>query len=284
MLMEVSTHLLRLSSSATANFATDIHLRNVLLKLPSTFDHLSVEEFYEEHGEPQSIPVTEQNGKPLPLNVPANVVIPIFLGKPAEKLKLSDAQILLSDFGEAFAPDLQTRLGKDSHIAHPLRPPEARFEPEKPLSYSADVWSLALAIWEILGMKAIFSMEFVTPDEAISQQIEVLGPMPKERFERWEERAKFFDDEGRPTPGRELWPPIDRGFEEGIQKYRRKRKMGEFGPEETIAIVDLIRRMLAFRPEERPSAEAILQSEWMVKWVMPDYHRSRQMERRDKSC
>ncbi|KAL2842615.1 kinase domain protein [Aspergillus pseudodeflectus] len=174
----------------------DIHLRNVLLKLPSTFDHLSVEEFYEEYGEPQSIPVTEQDGKPLAPNVPANAVIPIRLG-------------------EAFAPDLQTRLGKDSHIAHPLRPPEARFEPEKPL------------------------MEFVTPDEAISQRLEVLGPMPKEWFERWENRARFFDDEGRPTP--------------------------EFGPEETMAIVDLMRRMLAFRPEERPSVEEILQSEWMVK-------------------
>jgi len=29
-----------------------------------------------------------------------------------------------------------------------------------------------------------------------------------------------------------------------------------------------------FRPEERISAEEVLKSEWIVKWVMPDLQRS----------
>ncbi|KAJ0422996.1 kinase-like domain-containing protein [Aspergillus carlsbadensis] len=257
----------------------DIHLRNILLKLPSSFDHLSVEEFYEEYGEPETVEITEHDGKPLPSNIPTRAVVPIFLGKYAGDLELSDAQILLGDFGEAFAPGLRTRLGKDSHTPPAMRPPEARFEPEKPLSYSADVWSLAVAIWEILGMKAIFSMEYVPEDETISQQIEVLGPMPKEWFERWEKRAEWFDDEGRPTRRRWVWPPIEQAFEDGIQEARRELDMGEFSGEETRAILDLMRRMLTFRPEERPTVEEVLQSEWMVKWVMPDYHRSRQTKK-----
>ena len=72
-----------------------------------------------------------------------------------------------------------------------------------------------------------------------------------------------------------MWPPIDEAFEEGVQKYRRKRdRVGEFNREETAAILDLMRRMLAFRPEERPTAEEVLKSEWMVKWVLPDFDRS----------
>ena len=46
--------------------------------------------------------------------------------------------------------------------------------------------------------------------------------------------------------------------------------------EEATAIIDLMRRMLVFRPEERPTVEDILQSEWMVKWALPELKRSSQ--------
>lgn len=85
-------------------------------------------------------------------------------------------RVILSDFGEAFSPE-ECRLGKDSHTPLAMRPLGARFEPQVALSYSADIWSLAVAIWEILGMKAIFSSEFTTPDEVVSIHIDVLGPI-----------------------------------------------------------------------------------------------------------
>ncbi|CAJ2506664.1 Uu.00g078500.m01.CDS01 [Anthostomella pinea] len=54
------------------------------------------------------------------------------------------------------------------------RAPEALFEPNAPLSYPSDVWSLGTAFWEILGMKFIFS-EDETTDQLVAQQIDVLG-------------------------------------------------------------------------------------------------------------
>ncbi|CAG8909925.1 unnamed protein product [Penicillium egyptiacum] len=36
----------------------DIHLRNILVKIPSSFNHLSVKQFYEEYGEPETVPIT----------------------------------------------------------------------------------------------------------------------------------------------------------------------------------------------------------------------------------
>lgn len=203
-------------------------------------------------------------------------VVPLCMGEGAEKLSLSDAQVLLSDFGEAFAPALEVRRGESCRTPIAMRPPEARFEPGAPLSYSADIWSLAVAIWEILGMKAIFNGEFATIDDVTSQQIDVLGPMPLKWWERWGERAQYFDDNGHPKKGRYMWPPINDAFEEGVQKYRRKRGVGEFGREEAEAILYLMRRMLAFRPEERPSADDVLKSEWMVRWAFPDFERSSQ--------
>lgn len=156
-----------------------------------------------------------------------------------------------------------------------MQPPEARFEPEGPLSYSADIWSLAIAIWEILGMQPIFSNAFVTADEIISQQIDVLGPLPSHWWTRWPERSQFFDSNGNPKEGRYVWPKIEMAFEESVQKYRRKRGC-EFDREEATAIIDLMRRMLVFRPEERPTIKEVLQSEWMVKWTLPQLKRDSQ--------
>ncbi|EGE77728.2 CMGC/SRPK protein kinase [Blastomyces dermatitidis ATCC 18188] len=255
----------------------DIHLRNILVKLPSSFDQLSIEQLYEEYGKPETVPIMKRNGKSLPPSVPAKAVIPLRLGKNAEEFSLSDARVLLSDFGEAFAPALEVRRGEDCHTPLAMQAPEARFEPHAPLSFSADIWSLAITIWEILGMKAIFSSEFATVDDIISQQIDVLGPIPSKWWERWDERSQFFNQDGCPKERRDVWPPIDEAFEEGVQKYRRKRRVGEFGREETVALLELMRQMLAFQPEERPTAEEVLKSEWMVKWVLPDFKRSLQI-------
>ncbi|KFY62784.1 hypothetical protein V496_04373 [Pseudogymnoascus sp. VKM F-4515 (FW-2607)] len=215
----------------------DVHLRNVLVKLPLSFDRLSIEQLYEEYGEPETVNITERNGKPLPRNIAPKAVLPLYLGKDAENFSLSDVRVILSDFGEAFALN-EGRPGKDCCTPLPMRPPEARFEPQVALSYSADIWSLAVAIWEILGMKAIFSSEFTTADEMVSNHIDVLGPMPLSWWNAWEERSQFFDDDGHPKEGRHVWLPINEAFEHGAQKYRRKSsRVDEFSREETVVIL-----------------------------------------------
>ncbi|PGH00768.1 CMGC/SRPK protein kinase [Helicocarpus griseus UAMH5409] len=164
----------------------DIHLRNVVAKLPSSFNELSIEQLYQKYEEPETVRVTERHGKPLPPNVPNLAVLPLHLGKYAEQFSLSDTHVLLSDFGEAFSAASGSCCGKDCHTPLAARPPETRFEPQKPLSYASDVWSLAITIWEIIGMKTIFSSEFTTDDEVTSQQVDVLGPMPQAWWARWD--------------------------------------------------------------------------------------------------
>lgn len=123
-------------------------------------------------------------------------------------------------------------------------------------------------------MKAVLSTDWVTKDEMTSQHIDELGPMPQSLWERWEGRIQFFDDNQRPIKRRYVWPPLDTAFEEWVQVYRRDGGMGEFGNEETAAILRLMRSTLAYRPEERPTIAQILESEWMVEWVLPDLERS----------
>ena len=44
---------------------------------------------------------------------------------------------------------------------------------------------------------------------------------------------------------------------------------------ERDALSSLLRSMFSFRPEDRPSAQQILESEWMVKWALPEYEKIR---------
>lgn len=266
-----------MTSQTRLKAIVDIHLRNVLVKLPSTFEELSIDQFQEKFGEPEMIPISRVDRKPLPPNIPSQAVVPLYLGKKAQEFTLADARgLVLSDFGEAFAPATEQRLGKDCNTPLPKRAPEALFEPDAPLSYPSDIWSLGTATWEILGMKFIFS-ESETRDEIVAQQIDVLGSrhFPPSWRKHWEQpnTEQMGEDERkprRPTGYRETWPPLEEAFEEFVQKYRRKREAaGTFGEEETQAILNLMRGMLKYRPEERLTIDEVLRSEWMVKWALP---------------
>ncbi|KAH7390771.1 hypothetical protein DE146DRAFT_634637 [Phaeosphaeria sp. MPI-PUGE-AT-0046c] len=106
----------------------DIHLRNVLVKLPATFEELSIEEFREKFGEPDMVPITRIDEQPLAPNVPTQAVVPLYLGKKAQDFTLDDAHgLILSDFGEAFSPDMEHRLGRNCNIPLAKRAPEAFF-------------------------------------------------------------------------------------------------------------------------------------------------------------
>ncbi|GJD01530.1 carboxylesterase [Colletotrichum higginsianum] len=206
----------------------DIHLRNVLVKLPSSLDDLSVDQFRHKFGEPETAPIRRVDGKPLSPNVPTHAVMPLYLGEKAQDFTLDDARgLILGDFGEAFAPATERRLGKHCNTPVAKRAPETLFEPDAPVSYPSDVWGLGLAMWEILGMKALFG-ESETRDEVVAQQIDVLGSrgFPPAWAREWD-GPPHGGKEGTPrrpaTDDRETWPPLDEAFEEFVQKYRRRR-------------------------------------------------------------
>jgi serine/threonine protein kinase len=89
----------------------DLHLGNFLLKLPPDFDQISPEQLYEKYGAPEFDPVVRLDGNPLPLppGVPSHGIMPIWLGKASEEISLPETRILLTDFGEAFAPSKETK-------------------------------------------------------------------------------------------------------------------------------------------------------------------------------
>ena len=241
---------------------------NILLRLPSTLDQLSEQQLYDQFYPPDPEPVCRADGKPLTSGVPSHVYSPIWLGCVSEKVPPSESKLLLADFGTAFYPAQETRL--KSYTPLEIRPPEARFEPTTPLSFPSDIWSLACTIWDIIGQRAFLDSFLFSEDNATSDQVDALGRLPSEWWEKWEARSMSFNEDGTPMEGRSPWT-WDQRFEVSIQQPRRRESMETLDEKEGHAFQEMIRWMLTFRPGDRPSADEVLDTAWMKGWAVPEF-------------
>ncbi|KAK9609086.1 hypothetical protein V6000_010025 [Aspergillus fumigatus] len=47
--------------------------------------------------------------------------------------------------------------------------------------------------------------------------------------------------------------------------------MDEVDETEKVALLSMLKAMRAFNPEERPTAQEVLNCEWMQKWALPEF-------------
>jgi serine/threonine protein kinase len=218
--------------------------------------------------------------------------MPVHLSKPTKLFTVRDAQsIVLSDFGKAFRPEHPNRwpcLGRDSGVPLNARAPEALFEPELPISFASDIWSLACAIWHLLGSSAgLFSTVEVRTDSMVADvlgALDGLDDLPRAWRRQWDRPDDLAHEihspvqtpmsSSPPLPKRphdidEHPPPTLRSlFELHVQQPRRQ--LGNpFEDDEVEAILALFRGMLKLDPKERWTIQQVLESEWMRKWTLP---------------
>ena len=116
----------------TNSIPLDIHHGNILLRLPKSLDSMSTKELYKEFGIPKLKPVVRFDEKPLPTGVPTHAIPRVWLGKNSNKIPLSEAEILLTDFGLSFQPSTTPRYHHQSYQGT-LLPPEVYFLAQEPL-------------------------------------------------------------------------------------------------------------------------------------------------------
>lgn len=59
-------------------------------------------------------------------------------------------------------------------------------------------------------------------------------------------------------------------FVDSIQEPRKDNVMEDIGDAERDALLSMVREMLAFRPDERLTLTEIMESEWMLRWALPE--------------
>ncbi|KAG8409388.1 hypothetical protein J3459_017565 [Metarhizium acridum] len=249
----------------------DLHVGNIHLRHLENLDHLSDEELYEEFWEPEYAPVKTFHDKRIPPTVPIAAILPLRFPVRTDQLSLSEARILLADFGESYRPSEEQRLACRTPVH--CRPPEDRFEPSEPRSFPSDIWTLACSIWGIIGQQSLFESFMPCEDKTASIQVELLGKLPPEWWARWETRSEYFTEDGEILDDdRHLWT-WEFQFETTVQEWRRERGMEIVGLEEKEALYAMLKPMLAYKPTERCSVSDVLKSKWMTEWGMPGYEK-----------
>ena len=106
------------------------------------------------------------------------------------------------------------------------------------------------------------------------EHVDVLGVLPPDWWSRWEPRRYKFTEDGKPI-NRNPYRSWEDRFEDSVQQPRQDSGMPLFDPKEREALFDMLRPMLSFRPGIRPTTRQLLDSEWMVKWALPEYDKIR---------
>ena len=257
------------------NMTTDLHLANILLRLPLHMQDMTPEQLHARTGEPAKEQVVREDGAPLDPGVPSELIVPVWLGLSSDEISLTDSAIMIADFGEAFDPRVTRQFA--AHTPLLLAPPESRFaeprELDAPLSFPGDIWTLACTIWDVFGSGPPLEAFPVTPNEVTIEQVEMLGKLPDRWWSKWEERSNWFDEDGHKNLKETLrqWysnsaRDLTQRFTKYIQHPREKKRFDTFSAEEENAFRDMMKSMLVLEPSERAMIEEVVRCEWMQRW------------------
>ncbi|EQK99102.1 protein kinase domain-containing protein [Ophiocordyceps sinensis CO18] len=161
-------------------------------------------------------------------------------------------RIVLSDVGSTVRGDV-----KRNHDAQPnvYRSPEVMVKAE--WSYPVDIWNVGAMIWDVFQGRHLFHGEDptgkgYTTRAHLAEVIELLGPPPLDLLQRGVRSKEFFSEDGK-------WiadVPITHG--NSLEKEERF-----LTGENKDMFLNLVRGMLAWRPEDRKTARELLEDPWL---------------------
>lgn len=152
-----------------------------------------------------------------------------------------------------------------------LRAPELVLE--MPFDHRIDIWSFGCLAFAFITTASLFDIadySFIpkeqTDDDHLLQMVDVLGQIPPHMIKKWERHSRYFGpnlevirtDVG-PSEACEypiyVGPTMEDKFEENRPKC--------IDSEEASKVLSLLRRILQYEPDQRPSTAEILEDEWI---------------------
>ncbi|GJJ15342.1 hypothetical protein Clacol_009618 [Clathrus columnatus] len=188
-------------------------------------------------------------------------------------------KVKLSDLGRAFRPS-----DPPSKPAMPiaLRAPELILG--KPLSAAIDIWAFGCLMFEFLTARTLFAVATFGWDEQqqndaddshFIQFYKVIGKLPDSIIDAWPRSSKYFDlvtgERINPRPQEaDDYHSNDMSFQLFGNRYARlevrfgKDKHETINDEESAVVCSIIRQILSYSPEDRPSAADLLKHPWFA--------------------
>lgn len=251
----------RIGSVITYPHLSDLHLSNILLRIPGieNWTRQDIETYY---GQPQKLPIRDGEWN---IITPTTPSVPEYVLGEADGIELLELclssidtiHIKICDFGESYLSDGAPKTTAP-RMPRVFAAPEAIFFQE-PVTPAIDIWALAVLMHMLLsGGGLLFASYHGITKEIVREMVLTLGKLPDRFWTKWEERAEYFDDEGRFIGNTKLLPPVTGQF---IKIYSDRMP-----PEEVTAFEELARKMVRYEPEDRLSADEVarlLPADWI---------------------
>ncbi|KAJ5153870.1 kinase domain-containing protein [Penicillium coprophilum] len=250
--------------STAAKLIEGLHLRNFLVRIPDLHG-LSTAELYKRFDKPYEIPIRRVDGKPGEPDAPPHAIYPMALNMAANEV--GDPKIIISDYGRSFI--VSQTPSPTLYTPALYSPPEDFFD--EPITHptAADIWTLGVNLYEVLGERPLFETFAWDRDDIVAEMINTPGQPPVRWWNSWAKRCHFFEE----WIFRRISTPVFRRLRQRLWDVGRGETEQTCG--EPCALEDLLGVMMAFEPAERPTADQLLRPEYMVKWALPACERQK---------
>lgn len=154
-------------------------------------------------------------------------------------------------------------ISKNPATPNCLRAPERLFD--CPLDQTIDIWSFGCLVFELLIGRALFPVLPDEPDDChLLDIIDQLGPLPDRLLSQWDRSHLYFRPNGEQFNSMVDQPANPELLEkdDSFETVFHHGKEAIIDDEEEELVIDLLRQILRYEPEERPSAEELLSHPW----------------------
>ncbi|KAI1907430.1 hypothetical protein LOZ61_006123 [Ophidiomyces ophidiicola] len=237
----------------------DFTTSNILYQLTS-LDGFTENQVIKTFGQPVSTRLlTESMTPPILPNTPKYLVYPIDFTKVESSLIMDKVYII--DFGQCYEA-----LNPPKSLGTPARycPLELLLD-NKISGTPCDLWALGCTLFQICTTWKLFDTFEDNLDDRLYEIVLLRGKLPEPWWTSWKSRSQHFTDEVDSS-----------GCPERANKMTRRKRFRSLQEQllyggngahpvpvdEVEALADLVGRLLAYNPWDRPSAETIQKHKW----------------------
>ena len=142
-----------------------------------------------------------------------------------------------------------------------------------PITSAADIWTIGMAIIDILGHAKLFQDCWPDEDSVVLEAIRTFGPLPPKMWRAWPNRSQFFNDDGSWQEGEmPLEPESSRSLTNRLRdcmEHEDDSKTYGYSEGELRSLEELLRSMLQYEPNARITVDQALRSEWARDYGIP---------------